>query len=78
MNKIIITIIAISMLYPADNTVNVKGNEKKGKWYPTRPPRTVLRFPAPARFLQSPTDRLSIIVPAAPGSEKSASPRAVY
>ena len=30
MNKIIITIIAISMLYPADNTVNVKGNEKKG------------------------------------------------
>ena len=28
MNKIIITIIAISMLYPADNTVNVKGNEK--------------------------------------------------
>ena len=30
MNKIIITIIAISMLYPVDNTVNVKENKKKG------------------------------------------------
>ena len=30
MNRIIITIIALSMLYPADNTADVKGNKTRG------------------------------------------------